>query len=249
MVRAKFVFLLACLIVLILGGCSGKTQKAVHSKSKEQIEQNREKKLKELVQRAEKYLSSRRWDLAEESLREIRDRYPDSPYSLWAELKLADCKFFAHEYQEAIVLYQEFEKLHPTNEAIPYVIYQIGTCYYNLMLPPDRDQTYTKKALETYERLLRTFPDSPYELEIKKRLKKCRERLAEHEMYVAKFYFRTKRYRAAYYRLLYLLQSYPNTKTALEAKNLVNKYHQKAIEETKALAAGTLKDFWGNPVK
>ncbi len=246
----RFPFLFIFLLMLILSGCFGGTQKAPHLKSKRQIEQkDREKQLKKLVQEAEKYLRTKRWDLAEESLREIRDRYPDSLYALWAELKMADCKFFAHKYQEAVVLYQEFEKLHPTNEAIPYVIYQIGTCYYNLILSPDRDQTFTKKALLTYERLLKSFPGSPYELEIKKRIKKCRERLADHEMYVARFYFRTKRYRAAYYRLLYLLQSYPETRAALEARKLRKEYYQKSLEETKALAEGTLKDFWGRPVR
>ncbi len=208
-----------------------------------------QEQLQKLVKRATKEYKAGQWEIAEEAFREIRDRFPDSPYALWAELKMADCKFYAKEYQEAIVLYQEFEKLHPTNEAIPYVLYQIGTCYYKMILPPDRDQSFTRKAIEAYQRLLASYPDSPYTWEVKKRIAHCREVLADHELYVAHFYHRIHYYRAAYHRLLYLLQTYPHTKAAQKAQRQVRKYYAQALEETKKLAAGTLKDFWGQPVR
>ncbi|QJA05472.1 outer membrane protein assembly factor BamD [Thermosulfurimonas marina] len=206
-----------------------------------------EAKLRELVERAQRHFERGYYELAEKDFEEIRDRYPDSPYALWAELKLADCKFFAGKYLEAVVLYQEFEKLHPTNEAVPYVIFQIGTCYYRLMLSPDRDQTNTRKAIEAYERLIKTYPDAPYVYEARRRIARARERLAEHELYVARFYYRTGGYRAAYYRLLYLLDNYPETRAAAKARRLVYTYYRKAQEETRALAEGRLKDFWGQP--
>jgi len=206
-----------------------------------------ELQLQTLVERARRHFSGGYYELAEKDFEEIRDRYPDSPYALWAELKLADCKFFAGKYLEAVVLYEEFEKLHPTNEAIPYVIYQIGTCYYKMMLSPDRDQTNTRKAIQAYRRLIQSFPDSPYVYEARKRIARARERLAQHEWYVARYYFRTERYRGAYYRLLYLLENYPETETARKARIWAQAYYQKALEETKALAEGRLKDFWGQP--
>lgn len=201
----------------------------------------------ELVKRARRHFERGYYELAEKDFEEIRDRYPDSPYALWAELKLADCKFFAGKYLEAAVLYEEFEKLHPTNEAVPYVIFQIGTCYYRMMLSPDRDQTNTRKAIEAYERLIQNYPDSPYVYEARQRIAKARERLAKHELYVARFYFRTGRYRGAYYRLLYLLENYPETKAASKARSLASRYYEKALEETRALAEGKLKDYWGKP--
>ncbi len=246
--KAKIALLLG--ICLLLTACGGPKEGGLLSWFKGgQKAEAPDPQLSELINRALKYYRKGYWEMAEEAFRAIRDRYPDTPYALWAELKLADCKFYARKYLEAIVLYEEFEKLHPTNEAIPYVIFQIGTCYYKLMLSPDRDQSFTKKAIENYERLLQRFPDSPYILEARKRIKECRERLGEHELYVAKFYFRTKRYRAAYWRLLYLLQTYPDTRAAAKARPLTQKYYAKAQEETKALAQGTLKDFWGQPYR
>jgi outer membrane protein assembly factor BamD len=232
--------ILLFLVLVSLTGCAG---------SKKGHPGAREEKLSKLVARAQKEYRAEHWELAVETFRKIRDRYPDSPYALWAELKMADCKFFAQEYLEAIELYKEFEKLHPTNEAIPYVIYQIGTCYYKMILSPDRDQTYTQKAIENYERLLKAYPGSPYEEEVKRRIKKCREILGEHELYVARFYHKLKYYRAAYYRLLYLLHTYPDTEAARKAQGVLKEYEHKAQEETKKLSEGTLKDYWGQPIQ
>ncbi len=242
--------ILIVILLLFVSACGGSKPGGLLSWFKKGPEvEAPDPELSQLIDKALKYYRKGHWELAEEAFRAIKDRYPDTPYALWAELKLADCKFYARQYLEAIVLYEEFEKLHPTNEAIPYVVYQIGTCYYKLMLPPDRDQTFTKKAIESYERLIERFPDSPYVAEARKRIKECRERLGEHELYVARYYFRTKRYRAAYWRLLYLLQTYPDTQAAHKARTFAQKYYVKAQEETRALAAGTLKDFWGKPVR
>ncbi|AEH45020.1 outer membrane assembly lipoprotein YfiO [Thermodesulfatator indicus DSM 15286] len=241
-------FLVLVFLCVFLTSCAGTPKGGLLSWFKKDKEtQIADENLNQLVKKALSYYRRGLWKEAEKAFRDIKDRYPDSPYALWAELKLADCKFFAGDYLEAIVLYQEFEKLHPTNEAIPYVIFQIATCYYKLKLPPDRDQSFSKKAAEYYERLINRFPDSPYTLEARKRIRKCRETLGEHELFVAKFYYRTKRYRAAYYRLLYLLEMYPETKAASKARRLTAKYYPKALEETRALAEGKLKDFWGRP--
>ena len=183
----------------------------------------RPKNLLEEVQEAMREFERGRYVVAFEKFQSIRDRYPTTPYALLAELKMADCKYYSGSYEEAIVLYEQFEKLHPTNEAVPYVIFQIGSAYYRMMFSPDRDQTNTRKAIEAYERLLRQYPDSPYSLEAKRRIRRCRDNLAAHEYYVAHYYFRVKRYRAAYARLEYLLKTYPDTDTALKARSLLKK--------------------------
>lgn len=165
----------------------------------------------QLTARALEYFQKERYQLAEEEFQKIRDRYPFSPYATVAELRLADCKYYRGIYEEAIPLYQDFEKLHPTNEAIPYVIFQIGSCYYNLMDTPDRDQAATKNMIETYERLITRYPDSPFTLEAEKRIKEGRALLAEHEWVVAKWYFRTDQLPQGVKRLENIIALYPDT--------------------------------------
>src|SRR3972149_9036761 len=81
---------------------------------------------------------------------QLKSSFPNSPpYTLWAELKVGDCHFLQKQYVEAIAAYEEFKKIHPGHEEVPYVQYQIGVSYYNQMLTLDRDQTFTNKALSS----------------------------------------------------------------------------------------------------
>ena len=66
------------------------------------------------------------YTIAIEHFQQLKDWYPFSKYAILAELKIADSQYHLKNYEEAIFAYEEFEKLHPRNEAIPYVIYQIG---------------------------------------------------------------------------------------------------------------------------
>lgn len=60
---------------------------------------------------------------------------------------------------------------------------------------------------------------------------------------MASFYFKIKYYRAAYKRLLYLLETYPETYVAQQAKASLEKYYQMALKETESFNKGEVKDF------
>ena len=151
----------------------------------------------------------------------LKERYPYSRYAILAELKVADAHFYREEYPEAISAYEDFVQLHPKNEAIPYVKYQIGVCYYEQMLSKDRDQTPTRQAILSFERLLREHADSAYASEATKKINDCRKLLAEHELYVGRFYYKSKHYSAALGRFEGVLTGYmdvlsPNTRREVE---------------------------------
>jgi outer membrane protein assembly factor BamD len=138
----------------------------------------------------------------------LKERYPYSRYAILAELKLADAHFYREEYPEAIAAYEDFSRLHPKNEAIPYVLYQIGESYYRQLLTVDRDQTPTHQAILAFERLLNTYPNSTYEDRARANIRVCRHNLAGHELYVGRFYYKSKHYRAALGRLQGALADY-----------------------------------------
>jgi outer membrane protein assembly factor BamD len=147
---------------------------------------------------------------AVELFQKLKDRYPYSKLAVHAELKLADSLFKRNEFEEAAETYMEFERLHPRNEAIPYVIYQQGMCHFLRMGKIDRDQTSTKNALKEFERLQRKFPDDPFSLMAQRRITKCISNLAEHEFYVGRFYYKSRHYVAALKRFEYLINHYPD---------------------------------------
>jgi len=156
-----------------------------------------------------------------EKFDEILDRYPFSKQALLAELKAADCHYYQEEYVEAKTLYEQFLDQHPTNEVIPYVMFQIGMCDYRRIDRIDRDITAAKDAIASFSALLRAYPDSPYSREARSRIAACREFLINHEYFVAVFYVRTARYDEAKHRLRYLLATYPDAAIAPKAKALL----------------------------
>jgi outer membrane protein assembly factor BamD len=145
-----------------------------------------------------------------DSFEKLKDYYPFDRLAILAELKIADAHFMLEEYEEAIVAYEEFANLHPLNEAIPYVIYQIGLCYFNRVDTTDRDQNNALKALETFNRLTRQHPEDPYALKADEKSKECLKSIAGHEFLVGLYYFKSKHYKAALARFRSVLSQYPD---------------------------------------
>lgn len=157
------------------------------------------------------------YERAAKAFQTLKDWYPFSKYAMLAELKIGDANYHMKEYEEAIAAYEEFENLHPRNEAIPYVIYQIGRCYFDRIETIDRDQANGRLALETFQRLRRRFPDDPYAKQASVHVQKCIQNLAEHEFYVGYFYYKAKDYKAALGRFKAVIEKYPDTGVHIKA--------------------------------
>jgi outer membrane protein assembly factor BamD len=152
-----------------------------------------------------------------EHFEKLKDFYPFSKYASLAELKIADAHYHLDQYEEAIFAYEEFASLHPRNEAIPYVIYQIGMCYYNQLSTTDRDQEPAAKALDIFTRLQKQYPADTYAKKAREHIKKCYKSMAAHDLYVGKFYYKSKHYQAALERFKTVISKYPDTGVHQEA--------------------------------
>jgi len=199
---------LLVLALLLLAGCGlGKNQE--------------ERPAEDLAKEGLQYYNLGKYYRARETFKVIMERFPFSRYSLLAELKSADCEYYQKNYPEALGLYEEYEKNHPTNEAMPYVLFQMGRSHFKQIDTVDRDTSQAKEAIKIFERLLNTYPKTSYEAESKILIGRARTFLAAHELYVANFYFRTKKYEEAKGRAEFLLTSYPDTPSAAEARELL----------------------------
>jgi outer membrane protein assembly factor BamD len=197
----KWMIFLPIALSLFLG-CSGK------GKAVKTIEADPETLYKQGLARFNK----RDYSEARKKFEELKSNFPDSPpYTIWAELKVADCHFFKKEYVEAIAAYEEFKKIHPTHEEMPYVHYQIGMSYYNQMHTLDRDQTATKKALSSFEYIIATYPPNLFTQKAKEKVGLCKKQLSDHEFYIGNFYYKQGRFQAAASRFEGLLEKYPKS--------------------------------------
>ncbi len=187
----------------------------------------------ELMQEGLDKFYSHKYDDALNDFQKVKERYPFSKYATMAELRVADAHYYEEEYPEAVAAYEDFSRLHPQHPEIPRVLYQIGMCHYKQRLSIDRDQTETRAALEAFERVSKTYPKSEYAKKAQILIMKCRDLLAKHELYVAKFYYRTHQYKAAMFRLETVRNNYSDVrdpKVRKEFRELYTKCYKKLCE-------------------
>ena len=173
-----------------------------------------------------------------EMFQQLKERYPLTRYKLLADLRVGDAYFKSARYEEAILAYDDFIRLHPKNEAVPYAIYQTGMVYHSQMMGVDRDPTNARKAAETFERLAKQYPKSEWAQKAKPRWEESLQVLAGHDFYVGRFYYRTKQYKAAVIRFKRVLTQYPDVGLYGDAMS----YIQQSEEQLAKLGRTTGKD-------
>jgi len=227
--------LAAIMLVFLLSGCS--TIDSIFGRGVEE-----EVDAGELMIQGNEDLSKGRYKDAVDAFQKIKDRFPYSKHALSAELKMADALFLQEEYELAYTAYDEFEKLHPKNKDMAYVIYQKGMCNFNQIKSKDREQVHTLKAKEEFERLIKRFPRDEYANKARKNLRECLIYLAEYELYVANFYYKQGRYRAALGRYTFIINNYPDMGQYQDAMEGITRCKEKLAQET--AQEGTVKSFW-----
>jgi len=163
-------------------------------------------------------LEKKEWVVASKYFGFIKSRFPYSKYAVLAELRLADAEFGAEQYLEAIDSYRLFQKFHPTHEMVAngYCMFKIGDAYFKQLgsdfwlFPPtfEKDQSSTEDAANELKSFLDKYPESPYREEAKKILVKVGKRLADHEWYVARYYWDRGKPMGTVLRLRRLLERY-----------------------------------------
>jgi outer membrane protein assembly factor BamD len=165
----------------------------------------------------------------------ILENYPFSIYAIQAELKIAEAYFLDKKYVEALVHLHGFQELHPTNENIPYVLWMKAVAYSEQFRSIDRDVSAVDNAKRELLELTTRFPESPYAEDASELLTTVNGRLAEHDFYVARFYYRSADYYAALRRFQRILKKYPIEGVADRALYYIGKCYFFLREDPAAL--------------
>lgn len=153
-----------------------------------------------------------------EKYRDLKNRFPYHSRATDAELRIADSYFAQEQYLEAASSYEIFKELHPTHPKADYVQFQIALSYFN-QIPENsaRDLSAAYRAIEQFEIVKEKFPDSENAKKATEYIAKARAKLAEHENYVADFYYRRHHFLSATYRYSSLLRDFPKSEFEEEA--------------------------------
>ncbi len=182
-------------------------------------------------------LKGSNWLVAIQFFEHVKKNFGFSKYATLAELGLADANLGREKYTEAIEGYKQFIKAHPSNERVTdgYAPFKICQCYMKeipsdwLLAPPayEKDQGPVVDAMRELETFMTDYHDSPHRAQAEKYLAQAIQRIADHELYVAKFYLDRNHPYAAIGRLEHLVREYPSSKREPETLLLLGKTYMK----------------------
>jgi outer membrane protein assembly factor BamD len=193
-------------ILILLYGCAttGSAVKSEQESAKEEFED------------AMKSLKGGYYQEALDKFNKVKAKYPFSIYATEAELKIGDVYFEDEKYLDAAESYSEFLKLHPSSPMADYASFRIALSYYRdapsdwFFLPPayEKDQTSLLKARNAFYEFLTKYKGSKYEREAKGYLEEINKKLIKHDIYVAKFYLKRKKFEATENRMRGIINKY-----------------------------------------
>jgi outer membrane protein assembly factor BamD len=225
----------AIMLLFLLSGCSFIDKLLGH-------DVDEEGDAGELMAQGTEDLNNARYKSAVDAFQKVKDRFPYSKYAIVAEIRMADALYLQEEYELAYAAYDEFEKLHPKHKDIPYIIYQKGMSNFNQVKSKDREQIHTIKAKEEFERVIKRFPREEYANKARKNLRDCLIFLADHELFVAEFYYKQGRYNAALGRYMFIINNYPDMGQYNQAMEGITRCKGKFAQET--VQEGTWRTYW-----
>lgn len=128
-----------------------------------------------------------------------------------AQRLLADARFNNRDWAGAIASYESYNDLYQRDTETPYVLFRLGLAYSKISRHARADQASTQKSVNFFTMLKNMYPTRFEEFGAGTYLDAMNWKLAEHEYQVAAFYMRIKQPESVVYRLLYLLNNYPDS--------------------------------------
>ena len=166
------------------------------------------------------------------------------PYSVWArraQLMSAFSYYMAQKYPDAVSSATRFLTIHPGNKDAPYANYLVAMSYYQQIEDVTRDQKITQQASDSFNELIRRYPQSRYAADARLKLDLINDHLAGKEMEIGRFYQRSGNWLAAASRFRIVVDKYRTTSHTPEAlERLVETYLNLGLPDEARKAAAVL---------
>ncbi|WP_341503076.1 outer membrane protein assembly factor BamD [Gallaecimonas sp. GXIMD4217] len=238
--------LLACAV--LMAGCAG------GGSQQPPIPQSTPQKLFEQAQGS---LASGNVNRAVEVLEAMDSRYPFGPYSHQVQLNLIYAYYKQGDHASAVAVVDRFTRLNPQHPHLDYAYYMRGlnhmamdSNFFQELLwvdRSDRDPTASRQAFEDFARLIKKFPSSKYAGDAQKRMQFLKNRLANYELAVARYYIKRKAWVAVANRAQHIVENYQGTPAMEKALELlVQSYEELGIDELKENALKVLRENYPN---
>jgi outer membrane protein assembly factor BamD len=167
----------------------------------------------------------------------LEARFPFANQSKQAQLDLIYCYYKNNENESALDAATQFERENPTHPRVDYALYMRGLInfpeqhgfFHNLLRVDltERPQTGAQESFSAFAQLLQRFPKSIYAPDARQRMIFLRDRLADHENYVARYYLERGAYLAALNRAKYAMVTYDGAPGVQESMSIMVQAYEK----------------------
>lgn len=114
------------------------------------------------------------------------------------------------DYMISAYHFKNFYDLYPNSQYSEECLYMHAKSFQMLSPKPELDQTYTYKALESYELFLNMYSDSKFLKECNEAVEKLRKKLEKKALNAADLYYKTSNYKAAATSYENILRDFPD---------------------------------------
>ena len=173
-----------------------------------------------------------------QKLESLESHYPFTNAAKQGQLDLMFAYYKNKEAESAIDQADQFIRENPTHPRVDYAYYIKGLVYFESgagwledVLHADvtkRPPHESRKALQAFQVLLQQYPKSPYAADARQRMIFLRNRLADYELAVARYYMQREAYVAAVNRARAVIENYDGSPAAIEALGIMSAGYQQA---------------------
>lgn len=210
---------LAAIVVLGLTSCGGRNERDTKSGADKLFEHARES------------LDSGNYRNAIANYEALVARFPFSNQAKQAQLDLIYAYLKNGEKESAIDAATQFERENPTHPRVDYALYMRGLANFHgqrsmfnrvfRMDPTRRPPVGAQESFSAFSQLLQRFPNSRYAADARQRMVFLRNRLAEHENHIARYYLERGAYLAALNRAKVAMESYDGAPAVAESLRIM----------------------------
>lgn len=240
----------AAILAVFLTGCSLLPEKTDETKGWS---------ASRLYSEASDELASGNYEKAVQYFEKLEARYPFGTYAQQAQMEIAYAHYREGDQAQALAAADRFIKLHPNHPNVDYMYYLRGLINFNARTdfldflskqdPSERDPKAAREAFDSFKQLAERFPDSKYTKDAIARMKYLVDALAQHDVHVAKYYYRRGAYLAAANRAQQAVSNYPDAPAIEEALYImVRSYDALGLHKLRDDANRVLKKNFPNSV-
>jgi outer membrane protein assembly factor BamD len=175
---------------------------------------------------------------------QIAVRYPFTEYAIQAQLEKVYALYRNYQQDDSLTEADRFLREHPRHPSADYVQYIKGLANFDRdsglagflgMDTSKQDVSFARKSFDDFSLLVQKYPASRYAGDARSRMVFLRNRIADHEMYVVRFYMRRGAYVAAAKRAEQVVEQYPGAPATLEAlQSMQTAYREMGLENQAA---------------